>query len=332
MGNRGISSPIETTIKNEFLSIPTQLFSNSPEKEEQVGQNNTIKYKGFEITTYDDNSVISIQKPPFDSTPLYLKVYDTTDRLYLLYSFTDEQGTFEEYSNLTSYNNHDQQLEPSDSIIARESGITKEDFKLIFGSVSGKTIASYIVNKFNIDPIETSDVKTLHRYTKKNKTAIETYGWGMKTENIPETTHLGDLVIFPKKLYYDNKLVVKNSKMMSVAGLKNIIVSDNFVKLMMNILSKSSPTNQEINKLSTTERHLYDRLITLARLHKIMPHQSDRTIEELKHRLKLIEGEIEIGNNSPLLLKEIYTILHSLKDLKKITQKQVEEYLSQFEG
>ena len=45
----------------------------------------------------------------------------------------------------------------------------------------------------------------------------------------------------------------------------------------------------------------------------------------------IIEGEIEIGNNSPLLLKEIYAILHSLKDMGIISIRQVKDYLSQFE-
>ena len=46
--------------------------------------------------------------------------------------------------------------------------------------------------------------------------------------------------------------------------------------------------------------------------------------------MKLIEGEIIAGNNSPLLLKELYGIVHSLKDFGILSQKDIKSYLAQF--
>jgi hypothetical protein len=71
------------------------------------------------------------------------------------------------------------------------------------------------------------------------------------------------------------------------------------------------------------------RLLTESQLASSTP-TSNETVENLKHRLKLIEGEISIGNDNPELLKELYVVLHSLKNFKVITDKQLKEYISQF--
>jgi hypothetical protein len=89
------------------------------------------------------------------------------------------------------------------------------------------------------------------------------------------------------------------------------------------------PTHSDLDSLKTGERQVYDRLITLAHLNKNVVHQKDNTVKDLKKRLKLLEGEIEIGNNSPLIKKEIYAILHTLKDFKVITEPQIKKYLQQ---
>ena len=34
-----------------------------------------------------------------------------------------------------------------------------------------------------------------------------------------------------------------------------------------------------------------------------MPNTTSKTIQELKNKLKLIEGEIQAGNNNPMLIK-----------------------------
>ena len=81
--------------------------------------------------------------------------------------------------------------------------------------------------------------------------------------------------------------------------------------------------------LKTGERQVYDRLIHLAHLNKEMPHQKDNTVNELKRKLKLLQSEVEIGNNSPLIKSQMYEILHSLKDFRCITQGQINKYLEQ---
>jgi hypothetical protein len=118
--------------------------------------------------------------------------------------------------------------------------------------------------------------------------------------------------------------------MISIAGLKNTKVSEKFVKIIMGMVEGIHPTVSEINGLSVAEKQLYDRLIHLAGLNKMIPHTQDKTVTDLKKRMKLIEAEISAGNNSPILLQELYVIVHSLKDFGVLSQKDIKQYLSQF--
>jgi hypothetical protein len=162
-----------------------------------------------------------------------------------------------------------------------------------------------------------------------NKTNEEV-GFGIKTEKIPEKVTFGKLVLLLHKLYYKNILAVKHHNMISIAGLKNTKVSEKFVKIVMGMVEGIHPTVTEINGLSVAEKQLYDRLIHLAGLNKMIPHTQDKTITDLKKRMKLIEAEISAGNNSPILLQELYVIVHSLKDFGVLSQKDIKQYLSQF--
>ena len=164
----------------------------------------------------------------------------------------------------------------------------------------------------------------------KEKLTNEQVGFGIQMEKIPEKVKFGKLVILLDKLYYKNILAAKHHNMISIVGLKNTKVSDKFVKIIMNMIDNIHPTMQDINGLSAQEKQLYDRLIVLAGLNKMMPHTRDKTINDYKKQMKLIEGEIIAGNNSPLLLQELYVVIHSLKDFGILSQKDIKSYLAQF--
>jgi hypothetical protein len=170
----------------------------------------------------------------------------------------------------------------------------------------------------------------LYKYETMEKIPKSQIGFGIKTDNIPETIHFGKVLILLHKLYYNNILSVKYHNKINIPGFKNVKVSDKFVKIIMNTLSEKKTTTTDINSLSTYEKQIYDRLIYLANLNKKLPNNKDKTISELKHRLKLIEGEIESGNNSELLIKELYEITYSLKDFGILSKKNMLSYLSQF--
>ena len=75
---------------------------------------------------------------------------------------------------------------------------------------------------------------------------------------------------------------------------------------------------------------MYDRLVNLAKLHKLIPHNVEKTKNDYKKRLKILEGEIEIGNNNHDIIKEIKEIKESLRNLGCINKTQQNDYLKQF--
>jgi hypothetical protein len=106
-------------------------------------------------------------------------------------------------------------------------------------------------------------------------------------------------------------------------------VSDRFVSIIMNLLKKIHPVHNDLQLLPSHERILFDKLIHLGGLHKTIAHNSDKTINDLKKRLNVLHGELEIGNNNNEIKKEIYSIVHTLKNFKVITNKQLKDYLKQ---
>ncbi len=85
-----------------------------------------------------------------------------------------------------------------------------------------------------------------------------------------------------------------------------------------------------IEGLKTVELHLYNRLITLADLHKSHQIDSNKTVEHLKHRLELLVGEIQSGNDARDVKKELFQTVHSLKEFGSINSKAAIDFLKQF--
>ena len=154
-------------------------------------------------------------------------------------------------------------------------------------------------------------------------------GWGIKSENIPETATLGKIRIKPRKLYYDNILSLKDHRGGNIKAVPNITVSDMFSKLMFKILKSKAVSDAEIKELNTAEQNLYNLIIRIAELHKLLPNTSINTIDGLKKHLALIEGEIEAGNNNPKLLKDAKSIVKRLYSFAVITPKEANNYIEQ---
>ena len=80
--------------------------------------------------------------------------------------------------------------------------------------------------------------------------------------------------------------------MLNIKGFQNIPVSDSLVEIIMKLCSNEMPNKNWINNLSTSEKHIFNTLIHIAHLHKEVEHSKDITINHLKERINLIEGEI----------------------------------------
>ena len=151
-------------------------------------------------------------------------------------------------------------------------------------------------------------------------------GIGIPHEALPKSCKLGKIEIDLNKLFYKNVLSVKQ-KGFKINGFKNAPVGDEFVKIVVDLCKGHYPTSKDLNKL--TERELFDALLHLAGLHKKVEHTANKTIEDLKKRLTLIEGELSAGNTNKDLHNELKDIVYKLHYLGEITQNSAKDYLNQ---
>jgi len=248
---------------------------------------------------------------------LYLKVGDQGQMEQVLFSFTGEKNT---YKGILSENQFKQ--------ITNETGITKPDFKKILGSEIPSGMLEGLFGHGIIPQTKGVFVADNLRIGKHRK-VTEQLGYGLREEQIPDEVPLGNVLLYLKKLHLHGILAVKHHNKVNIAGFKNTKVSDKFVDIIMKLVQGVYPTHSQLNSLAHNEKLLYDRLIVLAKLHKQVPNTNDKTISDLKKRLHLLEGELDIGNNNPEIKKEIYYILHALKDFKSLSLGQVRKYLKE---
>lgn len=155
---------------------------------------------------------------------------------------------------------------------------------------------------------------------------LQLVGFGLNKKNIPERAQFGNIIIFLKKLYYNNMLSIRDRNGYIIPSNNVVKVSDEFVQIIFKIIEGKSIT-EEFKKLSISERQLYDHLLFLAGLHKDNKNSSSKTISHLKEQYKILTGEIEAGNDNPDLLKQLKAVLYHLHQFKVITQGEVKNTL-----
>ena len=165
-------------------------------------------------------------------------------------------------------------------------------------------------------------------------------GWGMKhDEDVPKLANFGKNVILLNKLYYKNILSIKDKKMHSVEHMPNVKVSDTLADIIFNMCKNANankPTTETLDTLKSSERVLFDLLLYVSGLSKsksisaVSGNSKDKHIKELKERLKLVEAEIQAGNNNPVVKAELKDIVNKLVLYHVISQNNGKEYLQQF--
>jgi len=163
------------------------------------------------------------------------------------------------------------------------------------------------------------------------------YGWGIKhDEEVPKLANFGKNIILLDKLYYKNILSIKDKKMHSVEHLPNVKVSDTLADIIFNMCKNEHPTKQILDTLKTGERELFDLLLYVSGLGKSkhiskeIDNKKNTIIKELKERLKLVEAEIQAGNNNPVVKAELKEIVNKLVLYNVISQNNGRKYLQQF--
>ena len=170
-------------------------------------------------------------------------------------------------------------------------------------------------------------------YKLNDKTYGEIIGYGI--HNDPKLTDhavFGNVFLDLKKLFYDNLLSISNKHRMKYNGYKNVKISDDFVKLIINFVKNGNISNSDIKKLSVAEKRVLDSLLFLAKLHKHekIDIEIDDTIKYYKEKLELIIGEIEAGNDNKILIKQLHDILYKLTHLKVISVADANRYYKEY--
>ena len=163
-----------------------------------------------------------------------------------------------------------------------------------------------------------------------------TIGYGIKhAQDIPDKVNFGSNILFLKKLFLKNILSIQNKHNTKINGFNNVNVSDNFVKIIMNLLKNIDFTNNDLQNLSNGERILLDNLLTLSELNKKFVTGSNiNSLNQLKKEYEILIGEIEAGNNNELLKKKLYTLLMKFVHFGALSQlqarKQYKEIIKDF--
>ena len=310
------------------------------------------------ITPEIGSNQIIIQKSNIaGQPPLFIRVLQEnprrTDGLYqILYSFTGEIGSFKMFlpilhrpvpldrRPLNKKGQPSQRGGGSDIEIRERTGITTGDLNKLVGfdkhAFNASLVAKKLVEKYHIIPFNPNEEGVTHRKygTYGGVERHDEYGmgisksYGIEKANEPKLVQFGNIMISLPNLKYKNILSVRTHLGKTMGGTPNVKISEKLSSIIMNLLEHIQPTHDELNRLSAYERQLYDRIVYLGRLHTKLPQTNDKSINELKKRLKLLEGEINIGNNSPQISSEIKHILYSLRDFNVITPKQIKEYLT----
>lgn len=272
----------------------------------------------LDLAEKDKRKVLIITNPS-NNRKVYWRIAlyfdDNGEEIYTaLYSLTGKRESYREY-------------EPSidNKTIKAETGIT------------AKFLKDYFENRpptiMLIERLEPTSEYEIDFPIAKIPTDVENeymVGWGIKQDEIPDIVPFGKIKIALNKLFYKNILSARHNNLGRIAGFQNVKVSDDFVAIIMKMIRGEKVIKQEIDALQKSEQMLYDTLLSLANLHKKAPNNKDSTIRALKERMDLIGGEIDAGNDNKALVKELYNIVHALKNFGVITNKEATKYLSQF--
>ncbi len=344
--NQIISDEIESNnpISDQIISFPeddtVEIELNPPA---QIPERILDNIQGGFFTENDIRTGLFIRNIT-RGTEVILKMYNgssaTTHKYYIMYSFTGKPGTFKEIpvggNRFTT-----QDRVRVFNIIQNQTGITKQDiinwFRLEKFDIN--VLYNFFINNDIVIPDLYSSGLIKYVFRKGDDAAnhsstyigAETYGHGIQQENLPKLVQFGKLKINLKKLKYDNILSLKNANGTSIGGLPNMKISERFSKILLNMLKGIHPHRDDLTSLHSNEKQVYDRILVMAGLHKTIVNDHAETLSDIKKRINLLMGEIEIGNDSPLIKTELKQLAQTAYSMKGITLKEYNKFIDQFE-
>jgi len=129
---------------------------------------------------------------------------------------------------------------------------------------------------------------------------------------------IGKKIVNMKKLMGRNILDIRHLKKGNIYGFPTATVSDAYVSHVKSLVSGKGVSEDDIKALSNGEQQLFHRMKHVAQIGGSFKDSSG--INALKERLKLVEDEINSGNDSTHLLVEAKDILKTLARQNIITK------------
>jgi hypothetical protein len=259
---------------------------------------------------------------------LFLKLGTAKRDTFIMYSFDGNPGTF--YNVFfgpvkTTSKEYDRSMIK----LLLDIGLTKEEATKLFG----KSPTRSNVEKFLEDNGITKEPTTTYTHVvPAGGGGKGQHVYGMGVEKLPQLCPFGKVLIRLDRLYYKNILSVLTHTKSNIAGFKPCPVSDEFVNIIMKLCNGNQPTLSDLKTLQLNEKELYDTLLYLSGSHKSVDiHTRDTSIEKLKEKLQVVEGEISSGNNNAKLLNELSDILNKLSHLGVITRAQANKHYKQIQ-
>ena len=268
-------------------------------------------------------------------------------RIGVLYSLTGKKTPVEHQDKLTSFREFplisDKFLREDLTKVLKEifthTMLTADDIlrTLNIGNFDKDVVYNSLVNELHVTPINENpgDAETFKVTSKKTSSSknpyVAEYGYGIINEKLPKLVEFGKLKINLKKLKYDDILCLKNANGTSIGGLPNLKISDRFSKILMNLLKGIYPHRDDLTSLHSNEKQVYDRIIVMSGLHKTVINDHSETLSDVKKRIDLLIGEIEIGNDSPLIKTELKQLAGVALSMKGITNKEYNKFINQFD-
>jgi len=151
-------------------------------------------------------------------------------------------------------------------------------------------------------------------------------GAGISIPKHDKIIKFGNVLLLYDRLIKHNMLSVKKKGGGNIENFKNVRVSDKFVDIITGAINKQN-INDIYNELNEDEQHLYNILVQISGIHKYVKIPAPN-IKFLKDKLKLIEGEIEAGNDN--VIEQLADILNKMVIVKLITKKQAIEHYNKY--
>ena len=122
-----------------------------------------------------------------------------------------------------------------------------------------------------------------------------------------------------------NKLDLRHEAKGNIYGFPKATVSDLFVAHVNKLVHGQKVNHDDIGDLNSLEQGLFNRLLHVTGVNGSF--QDGPSLASMKDRLKLVEGEIVSGNDSPHLLVELREILVTLARQNVITKAEQKRFL-----